>query len=151
MHAGRYGQQAGGTHPTGMHSCFTGVCDRSCRWDTTFAIYFPPANEVPGRYFFHSHLSFCFEEGGPGGRYITCIITPTNEAWEKVIFSQVCVIPSVQGEVGEGWLPSMHWEGGVCIQEEGGLHLGGRGSASRGSASGLGGSASSGMGVCIQG
>ena len=22
VHAGRYGQQAGGTHPTGMHSCF---------------------------------------------------------------------------------------------------------------------------------
>ena len=22
MYAGRYGQQAGGTHPTGMHSCF---------------------------------------------------------------------------------------------------------------------------------
>ena len=21
VHAGRYGQQAGGTHPTGMHSC----------------------------------------------------------------------------------------------------------------------------------
>ena len=21
MHAGRYGQQVGGTHPTGMHSC----------------------------------------------------------------------------------------------------------------------------------
>ena len=21
MHAGRYGQQAGGTHPTGMHTC----------------------------------------------------------------------------------------------------------------------------------
>ena len=23
VHAGRYGQQAGGTHPTGMHSCCT--------------------------------------------------------------------------------------------------------------------------------
>ena len=23
MHAGRYGQQAGGTHPTGMHTCLT--------------------------------------------------------------------------------------------------------------------------------
>ena len=22
VHAGRYGQEAGGTHPTGMHSCF---------------------------------------------------------------------------------------------------------------------------------
>ena len=22
VHAGRYGQQAGGTHPTGMHSCY---------------------------------------------------------------------------------------------------------------------------------
>ena len=22
VHAGRYGQQAGGTHPTGMHTCF---------------------------------------------------------------------------------------------------------------------------------
>ena len=22
LHAGRYGQEAGGTHPTGMHSCF---------------------------------------------------------------------------------------------------------------------------------
>ena len=29
----------------------------------------------------------------------------------KVMFSQVCVIPSVHG-VG-GWLPSMHWEGGL--------------------------------------
>ena len=25
VHAGRYGQQAGGTHPTGMQSCFIGV------------------------------------------------------------------------------------------------------------------------------
>ena len=25
VHAGRYGQQAGGTHPTGMHSCFVNV------------------------------------------------------------------------------------------------------------------------------
>ena len=25
VHAGRYGQQAGGTHPTGMHSCYTCV------------------------------------------------------------------------------------------------------------------------------
>ena len=25
VHAGRYGQQVGGTHPTGMHSCFTGI------------------------------------------------------------------------------------------------------------------------------
>ena len=24
VHAGRYGQQAGGTHPTGMHTCFEG-------------------------------------------------------------------------------------------------------------------------------
>ena len=23
VHAGRYGQQAGGTHPTGMHSCLS--------------------------------------------------------------------------------------------------------------------------------
>ena len=23
VHAGRYGQQAGSTHPTGMHSCYT--------------------------------------------------------------------------------------------------------------------------------
>ena len=23
VHGGRYGQQAGGTHPTGMHTCFT--------------------------------------------------------------------------------------------------------------------------------
>ena len=23
VHAGRYGQQAGGTHPTGMHTCFS--------------------------------------------------------------------------------------------------------------------------------
>ena len=26
VHAGRYGQQAGGTHPTGMQSCFTVIC-----------------------------------------------------------------------------------------------------------------------------
>ena len=25
MHAGRYGQQAGGTHPTGMHSCLKDI------------------------------------------------------------------------------------------------------------------------------
>ena len=25
VHAGRYGQQAGGTHPTGMHSCGIGI------------------------------------------------------------------------------------------------------------------------------
>ena len=25
VHAGRYGQQAGGTHPTGMHSCFNSI------------------------------------------------------------------------------------------------------------------------------
>ena len=28
VHAGKYGQQAGGTHPTGMHSCFMLICDR---------------------------------------------------------------------------------------------------------------------------
>ena len=26
VHAGRYGQQAGGTHPTGMHTCFFKFC-----------------------------------------------------------------------------------------------------------------------------
>ena len=26
VHAGRYGQQACGTHPTGMHSCYTFIC-----------------------------------------------------------------------------------------------------------------------------
>ena len=26
VHAGRYGQQAGGMHPTGMHSCLQDVC-----------------------------------------------------------------------------------------------------------------------------
>ena len=25
VHAGRYGQQAGGTHPTGMNSCFFSI------------------------------------------------------------------------------------------------------------------------------
>ena len=25
MHAGRYGQQAGGTHPTGMHTCYNTI------------------------------------------------------------------------------------------------------------------------------
>ena len=27
VHAGRYGQQAGGTHPTGMHSCLIIIVD----------------------------------------------------------------------------------------------------------------------------
>ena len=26
VHAGKYGQQAGGTHPTGMHTCYYGIC-----------------------------------------------------------------------------------------------------------------------------
>ena len=26
VHAGRYGQQTGGTYPTGMHSCFDFKC-----------------------------------------------------------------------------------------------------------------------------
>ena len=30
VYAGRYGQQAGGTHPTGMHSCFT-IWSISCQ------------------------------------------------------------------------------------------------------------------------
>ena len=28
VHAGRYGQQAGGTHPTGMQSCFSNIFSR---------------------------------------------------------------------------------------------------------------------------
>ena len=28
VHAGRYGQQAGGTHRTGMHSCFQNSFDK---------------------------------------------------------------------------------------------------------------------------
>ena len=29
VHAGRYGQQAGGAHPTGMHSCFYEIYETS--------------------------------------------------------------------------------------------------------------------------
>ena len=50
------------------------------------------------------------------------LLPPANKVWAKVIFSQVCVIPSVHG-------------GGVCLQGvsiKGDLHL--WGSASRGSA-----------------
>ena len=86
----------------------------------------------------HPH---CHHNSGGHLRFLP----PANDVWGKVIFSQVCLIPSVHG-------------GGVCIQGvciQGGLHLRGLhlgGSASRGSASGgsaSGGSASS--GVCIWG
>ena len=30
VHAGRYGQQAGGAHPTGIHTCFTIILTDSC-------------------------------------------------------------------------------------------------------------------------
>ena len=36
MHAGRYGQQAGGTHPTGMHTCKTRI--HSSRMCTVYRI-----------------------------------------------------------------------------------------------------------------
>ena len=29
VHVGRYGQQAGGTHPTGMHSCLPYYCNKN--------------------------------------------------------------------------------------------------------------------------
>ena len=43
VHAGRYGQQVGGTHPTGMHSCFTGI------WLSTgvFVADTPPSRHPP--------------------------------------------------------------------------------------------------------
>ena len=44
VHAGRYGQQAGGTHPTGMHSCYLlfhdvlGICV-TWRWPNAFLLF----------------------------------------------------------------------------------------------------------------
>ena len=35
VHAGRYGQQAGGTHPTGMYSCYIGVIKLTYRYNVT--------------------------------------------------------------------------------------------------------------------
>ena len=62
---------------------------------------------------------------------VCCIFLPAaNEVWDKIMFSQVCVIPSVHR--GRG-VASQHASQVTC---PGGLHLGGlprlRGSASRG-------------------
>ena len=35
VHAGRYGQQAGGMHPTGMQSCFTITAIRVSMWNSS--------------------------------------------------------------------------------------------------------------------
>ena len=41
-HAGRYGQRAGGTHPTGMQSCVENVCTHAQCLGLQFI--YPPAN-----------------------------------------------------------------------------------------------------------
>ena len=79
---------------------------------------------------------------------------------EGNFFTPVCQSFCSQGEgvgfpactgKGRGWLPSMHWKGGVCVQGGGDLHPGdgvciqGEGSASRG------GGLHPGEVVCIQG
>ena len=50
VHAGRYEQQAGGTHPTGMHTCyidfwrqnFTVILGLACRWNPSLYILIRP-------------------------------------------------------------------------------------------------------------
>ena len=57
-------------------------------------------------------------------------LSPANEVWNKVIFSQACVIPSVRGGGGRrSWQGGLHGRGHVW---QGGMHGRGRGQAWQG-------------------
>ena len=49
VHAGRYGQQAGGTHPTGMHSCFTFAFAKA-QYEWTLRKYLPVLENDTGMF-----------------------------------------------------------------------------------------------------
>ena len=55
VHAARYGQQAGGTHPTGMHTCFH-LQSWTVLWN---ASYLPPATQTLPNEFRSKRTYFC--------------------------------------------------------------------------------------------
>ena len=55
VHAGRYGQQAGGTHPTGMHSCNVVISYINIYLDTNFSTSSGNVRDLLSRYNHDSH------------------------------------------------------------------------------------------------
>ena len=78
VHAGRYGQRAGGMHPTGMQSCIR-----------------MPLLRVPQCYIRQSQVTWSL-----ACMLLNVFFTSRNEVLAKVIFSQACVILSTGG----GWV-----------------------------------------------